>query len=63
MELTKQQEAIVVSFCRKLKQLETNKNGRPQTIMVLIDPNGTATFWHGVPAGRIQLDDTAAKRL
>lgn len=51
-ELSKEQQAILVSFARKLKQLETVKSGRPQTIMVVIDPDWAASFWHGTPAGR-----------
>jgi len=49
--LTQQQQEIVYSFIRKLRQVNAAQNGRAQTIMVMLMPDGSAVFWHGVPAG------------
>lgn len=49
--LTPQQREIVLSFIRKLRQVEAAQGNRAQTIMVMLLPDGTAVFWHGVPAG------------
>jgi hypothetical protein len=49
--LTPQQDEIERSFIRKLHQVNAAQNGKPQTIMVMLLPDGSAVFWHGVPAG------------
>lgn len=49
--LTPQEREIVLSFIRKLRQVDAAHSNRAQTIMVMIVPDGTAVFWHGVPAG------------
>lgn len=51
--LTSQERAAVHEFIRKLRHIKRRSGGKTHLLTVQLNGDGTAVFWHGVPAGII----------